>query len=116
MSGISCWSEQDGILWSLVRRRALVNNQHLPLSLFFTAKGATAVVGCAFGSEEQTNAKVLVIDVYSAKVPSDALQEMAIAYWGLHKGRRSMGFQGIFYANYLQLTVLSWKTQEPCLT
>jgi hypothetical protein len=24
---------------------------------------------------------------------------------GLHKGRRSMGFQGIFYANYLQLTV-----------
>ncbi len=35
---------------------------------------------------------------------------------GLQKGRRSMGFQGIFYANYLQLTVLSWKTQEPCLT
>jgi hypothetical protein len=35
---------------------------------------------------------------------------------GLDKGRRSMGFQGIFYANYLRLTVLSWKTQEPCLT
>ena len=35
---------------------------------------------------------------------------------GLHKGRRSMGFQGIFYANYLQLTVLIWNTQEPCLT
>ena len=32
-------------------------------------------------------------------------------YW-----RRSIGFQGIFYANYLQLTVLSWKTQDPCLT
>ena len=27
-----------------------------------------------------------------------------------------MSFQVIFYANYLQLTVLSWKTQEPCLT
>ena len=35
---------------------------------------------------------------------------------GLREGRRSIGFQGIFYANYLQLTVLNWKTQEPCLT
>ena len=35
---------------------------------------------------------------------------------GLTGGKTFYGFSRDFYANYLQLTVLSWKTQEPCLT
>ena len=52
----------------------------------------------------------------NANYAGKRLDEQKAAVWGLREGRRSMGFQGIFYANYLQLTVLSWKTQEPCLT
>jgi hypothetical protein len=35
---------------------------------------------------------------------------------GATGGKTFYEFSSDFYANYLQLTVLSWKTQEPCLT
>ena len=39
------------------------------------------LLGCAVASEQQTNAKTLVIDVYSVKA-SDVVQQKAIALGG----------------------------------
>jgi hypothetical protein len=38
------------------------------------------LLGCAIASEQQTNAKTLVIDVYSVKA-SDVVQQKAITLW-----------------------------------
>jgi hypothetical protein len=45
------------------------------VAVYFLALGA---LSCAFGGEEQATGKVLVVDVYSAKVAPDATQEKAL--------------------------------------
>ena len=49
------------------------------------------LLGCAVASEQQTNAKTLVIDVYSVKA-SDVVQQKAIALWAqnLREGKASL--------------------------
>ena len=49
------------------------------------------LLGCAVASEQQTNAKTLVIDVYSVKA-SDLVQQKAIALWAqnLREGKASL--------------------------
>ena len=49
------------------------------------------LLGCAIASEQQTNAKTLVIDVYSVKA-SDVVQQKAIALWAqnLREGKASL--------------------------
>ena len=49
------------------------------------------LLGCAIVSEQQTNAKALVIDVYSAKA-SDVVQQKAIALWAqnLREGKAAL--------------------------
>jgi hypothetical protein len=41
----------------------------------------TVVVGFAFGAQAQNGSSVLVLDVYSVKVPSDVVQEKGFALW-----------------------------------
>jgi hypothetical protein len=49
------------------------------------------LLGCAAASEQQTNAKTLVIDVYSVKA-CDVVQQKAIALWAqnLREGKASL--------------------------
>ena len=56
--------------------------------------------------------QLITLDLYDAKSrkvnsPLRCSQKERSSDW-----RRSIGFQGIFYAIYLQLTVLSWNTQD----
>jgi hypothetical protein len=39
------------------------------------------VIGFAFGAQAQNGSNVLVLDVYSVKVPSDVVQEKGFALW-----------------------------------
>jgi hypothetical protein len=61
------------------------------------------LLGAACGSEEQTNGKALVIDVYSARVPSGTIEEMALTNWArdLREGKPSLNtYPIILHADY----------------
>jgi hypothetical protein len=60
------------------------------------------LLGCAFGTEEQTNAKALVIDVYSVKA-SGVAEQKSFALWArdLREGKASLTqYQKILHAEY----------------
>jgi hypothetical protein len=52
---------------------------------------SAVLVGSAFGAQEQSGGKVLVLDVYSPKMASDVFQEKGFAFWiqALKQGRES---------------------------
>jgi hypothetical protein len=50
-------------------------------SFFQVLSVSIVLISCAFGNEAEGNEKKMVIDVYSAKVPSDVNQEKGFALW-----------------------------------
>lgn len=50
-------------------------------SFFQVLSVSLVLISCAFGNEAEGNEKKMVIDVYSAKVPSDVNQEKGFALW-----------------------------------
>jgi hypothetical protein len=72
---------------------------------FFQVLSVSLVlISCAFGNEAEGNEKKMVIDVYSAKVPSDGNQEKGFALWieALKEGSESAStyYGKVIHAEY----------------